>query len=201
MTPKPTPRPRTKPPDQRRDDLLNAAQRLFIKQGIGPTSVEQITAAADVAKGTFYLHFASKDEIHTALEARFAQQLLAKIAAAIAKQAPDDWPAKLGTWAATGLGAYLESIRLHDALFYGSRPATREGLVDNIVIDHLVELLQAGAAAGAWSVDDAHFTAVFLFSGFHGIVDDAYDKGKRINQPQLTQRLQRVCFRAVGLQR
>ena len=206
MTPKPAPRPRTKPPEERRDDLLNAAQRLFIKQGVSPTSVEQITAAADVAKGTFYLHFASKDAIHSALEERFAQQLLAKIAAAVAEKPDDDWQGKLAAWAASGLAAYLESIRLHDALFYGSRPATREGLVDNIVIDHLVELLQAGAKAGAWSSDDARFTAVFLFSGFHGIVDDAYaqaktGKGKRINPSQLTRRLERLCFRAVGLQR
>jgi hypothetical protein len=89
--------------------------------------------------------------------------------------------------------------RLHDILFYGSRPPTREGLVDNIVIDHLAELLQAGADAGAWSVDDPRFTAVFLFSGLHAVVDDAYTKEKRVNRGRLAQRLERLYSRAVGL--
>ena len=52
-------RPRTKPPQQRRDELMDAAQRLFLKQGVGPTTIDQITSGADVAKGTFYLHFSS----------------------------------------------------------------------------------------------------------------------------------------------
>jgi AcrR family transcriptional regulator len=194
-------RPRTKPPEERREELLDAAERLFLKQGVAATSVEQITAAADVAKGTFYLHFSSKDEIHTALENRFAQRILDKIAAAVLKTRADDWPGKISAWATAGLAAYLDSIRLHDALFYGSRPAKPEGLIDHIIVDHLAELLQAGADAHAWTIDDARFTAVFMFSGFHGIVDDVHVKGKRINQSQLARRLERLCFRAVGLQR
>jgi hypothetical protein len=97
------------------------------------------------------------------------------------------------------VATYLDSIRLHDILFFGSRPPTREGLVDNIVIDHLAELLREGEAAGAWSVDDCRFTAVFLFSGLHAVVDDAYSKEKRVNRTRLTQRLETLCFRAVGL--
>ena len=43
--------PRTKPPEQRRDDLMNAAQRLFLDLGVSATTVEQITSGAGVAKG------------------------------------------------------------------------------------------------------------------------------------------------------
>jgi hypothetical protein len=49
-----------------------------------------------------------------------------------------------------------------------------------------------------WSVDDARFTAVFLFNGMHGIVDDAYLREKRIVRSRLINRLQRICFRTVG---
>jgi len=195
----PKSRPRTKPPEERRDELMNAAQLLFLKHGVGPTTIEQITTAAAVAKGTFYLYFSSKEDILAALADRFADKLLAKIKAAIAEQKEEDWKGKLAAWAAAGVTAYLESIRLHDILFYGSRPATREGQVDNIVIDHLVELLQAGARAGVWSIDEPRFTAVFLFSGFHAVVDDAYAKETRVNRNRLVHRLERLCFRAVGL--
>jgi AcrR family transcriptional regulator len=190
-------RPRTKPPETRRDDLMNASQRLFLLQGIASTTIEQITSAADVAKGTFYLYFSSKDDVLAALADRFAQQLLEKIKAAVAKQPADNWTGKLETWANACMAGYLDSIRLHDILFYGSRPRKREGLIDNIVIDHLAALLEAGMDAKAWSLDDPHVTAVFLFNGLHAVVDDAYIKEKRVNRTRLSDRLQRLCRRSV----
>jgi AcrR family transcriptional regulator len=172
---------------------------LFLAHGVGPTTIEQITAGAEVAKGTFYLYFSCKDDILAALRDRFAEELLGKIKAALAEKKKEDWKGKLATWAAAGVTGYFDSIRLHDVLFYASRPPTPEGLVDNIVIDHLIGLLEAGVNAGAWSIDDPRFTAVFLFSGLHGIIDDAYAKEKRVNRSRLTHRLERLCCRAVGL--
>ena len=192
-------RPRTKPPEERREELMNSAQRLFLKHGVGATTIEQIASGAKVAKGTFYLYFSSKEDVLAGLEDRFAEQHLAKIKTAIENIAPSDWKGKLAAWAAAGVTTYLDSIQLHDILFFGSRPPTREGLVDNIVIDHLAELLRLGADARAWPVDDSRFTAVFLFSGLHAAVDDAYSKQKRVNRGRLAQRLERICFRAVGL--
>jgi AcrR family transcriptional regulator len=196
---KPKARPRTKPPEQRRDELMNAAQTLFLKQGVGPTTIEQVTSGADVAKGTFYLHFSSKEDLLASLGERFAREHLAGIKAAISTKAEQDWTGKLATWAEASAAFYLDSIQLHDMLFYESRSPTREGLVDNIIIDDLSGLLKAGAMAGAWSIDDPRFTAVFLFSGLHGIVDDAYLKETRIVRSRLIKRLQRVCFAAVGV--
>jgi hypothetical protein len=74
----------------------------------------------------------------------------------------------------------------------------RDGLVDNIVIDHLAALLEAGVNAKAWSLDDAHFTAVFLFSGLHAVVDDAYINEKRVNRARLSHRAQQLCSRVAA---
>jgi AcrR family transcriptional regulator len=178
---------------------MNAAQRLFLKQGVPSTTIEQITSGADVAKGTFYLYFSSKEEILAALGDRFGQKHLEGIKAAIAAKPKEDWRKRLATWASACFTGYLDSIQLHDIVFYGSRPRTREGLVDNAVIDHLSDLLQAGMKARAWSVEDPRFTAVFLFSGLHSVVDDAYTKEKRINRSRLAQRVEQLFFRAIGL--
>ena len=193
-------RPRTKPPEERRVELMNAAQRLFLEQGVGPATIEQITSRADVAKGTFYLYFSSKDDILAALRERFAQELLASIEAAIEARPKEDWKGKLATWARSGVAGYLDSMRLHDIVFYESRPPTREGLVNNAIIDHLYELLRDGSEAGVWEIDDPRFTAVFLFSGLHGVVDHASANEKRLNRGRLAQRFERLCFRTVGLQ-
>jgi AcrR family transcriptional regulator len=193
-------RPRTKPPEERREELMNAAQRLFLKHGVGPTTIEQITTGAAVAKGTFYLYFSSKEEVLAALRGRFAQELLARIKAGVARSRQDDWKGKLANWAEAGVAGYLDSIQLHDILFYGTpRPPARKGLVKNDIIDHLAGILQAGVVAGAWSVDDPQFTAKFLFNGLHSAVDHAQVSEKRVNRMRLVQRLQQVCLRVVGL--
>jgi AcrR family transcriptional regulator len=199
LKPRPKLRPRTKPAQQRRGELMDAAQRLFLKQGVGPTTIDQITSGADVAKGTFYLHFSSKEDLLSALGEQFAEQHLIHLKTALATVSEADWTVKLATWAEACVTFYLDSMQLHDMLFHESGAPTREGLVDNVIIDHLTALLTAGAAAGAWSIDDPRFTAVFLFSGMHGAVDDAYLKEKRVVKGRLIGRLQRVCFAAVGL--
>jgi AcrR family transcriptional regulator len=177
---------------------MNAAQRLFLDQGTATTTVEQITAAADVAKGTFYLYFSSKEDVQAALGDRFAELLLARIRTAVDEQPERDWRGRLAAWARSGMTGYLDLIRLHDIAFFGGHRPPRQGMVDNIIIDHLLELLRGGAAAGAWTLDDPQLTAVFLFSGLHGVVDEAVGMNKRINRSQLAQRLERLCLGAVG---
>ena len=190
---------RTKPPEQRRLELMNAAQGLFLVHGVAPVTIEEITSSAAVAKGTFYLYFSSKDDLLGALRKRFAEQLLARIRAALGEESQAHWQERLSAWAKAIIAGYLDSMRLHDILFYASRPVSREGLIDNIIIDDLYLLLRTGVAAGAWSIDDPRFTAVFLFSGVHGVVEEAFSKHPRVNRVRLARKLQRLCFRAVGL--
>ena len=49
---------------ERRQQLLHAARTLFAERGYHETTVDDITRAADVAKGTFYLYFSEKREIY-----------------------------------------------------------------------------------------------------------------------------------------
>ncbi|HEY4838381.1 MAG TPA: TetR/AcrR family transcriptional regulator [Candidatus Acidoferrales bacterium] len=177
---------------------MSAAEDLFLKRGVARATIEQITFGANVAKGTFYLYFSSKDDVLAALRDRFAQQLLAKIKTAIAKKRTDDWKGKLATWVDACVSGYLDSMRLHDILFYGFPAPTRHGLVKNIVIDHLIELFQSGVHARAWSIDDPQLTAVFLFNGLHSVVDVAHGKAKRTNPGALAHKVQRLCLRAIG---
>lgn len=51
--------------------LLAHGRRLFAAQGLRKTSVEELTAAAGISKGAFYLFFASKEELFFELLERF----------------------------------------------------------------------------------------------------------------------------------
>jgi AcrR family transcriptional regulator len=191
-------RPRTKSPQERREELMNSAQRLFLQNGVDLTSIEQITDGANVGKGTFYLHFASKDDVLLALRDRFVCMLLEDLKKGISRRSEGDWKGKLAAWAKAGITYFLKEAAIHDLVFREYLPSP-EGQSENIVILHLSSLLEAGTADGAWSVDDHRFTAIFLFHGLHGVVHDALAKENRVTRNLLVAKLQKACFRAVGL--
>lgn len=49
--------------DRTRAALVHAALDLFGRKGIDQTSIDEITAAVKVAKGTFYVHFQRKQDV------------------------------------------------------------------------------------------------------------------------------------------
>ena len=63
----------------RQDELLVAAQQLFVERGYSRTPVQAIIDHVGIAKGTFYHHFRSKAELLDALVMRLLDQSLAVI--------------------------------------------------------------------------------------------------------------------------
>lgn len=63
--------------DRTRASLVDAALALFDEKGVEATSVDEITAAAAVAKGTFYVHFQRKQDILLEQAARLVTALQA----------------------------------------------------------------------------------------------------------------------------
>src|SRR5208337_2052639 len=62
-----------------RERIFRAALNLFAKQGFAETTVEDITNAADVGKGTFFNYFPSKDHILLA----FAEMQIGRLRLAV----------------------------------------------------------------------------------------------------------------------
>jgi AcrR family transcriptional regulator len=56
--------------------LVDAGLALADQGSLGSVSIDEIVRAAGVAKGTFYVHFATRDEFLCALYDRFHQRLL-----------------------------------------------------------------------------------------------------------------------------
>ena len=53
----------SKDPKERRQELIEAAETLFLKKGYENTAVSDIVREINVAQGTFYYHFFSKSDI------------------------------------------------------------------------------------------------------------------------------------------
>lgn len=53
--------------DQQREDtrrrVMDAALMIFRRDGVGPSRIEDIVAAAGVSRGTFYFHFPTKEDV------------------------------------------------------------------------------------------------------------------------------------------
>ena len=61
--------------EQKRQNLMDAAFRLFTSQGVARTSVSDITKESGVAKGTFYLYFHDKYDLQERLVIQEAEKL------------------------------------------------------------------------------------------------------------------------------
>ena len=95
--------------DARRAVILDAALRVFGQYGYRRTSMDDIAREAQIAKGTIYLSFASKEEVFQALSRSLSQQMLA--GAEAARRRPGTTADKLAAMNAAWFGTYAETIR------------------------------------------------------------------------------------------
>ena len=62
--------------DERKNEILDAAETLFTLKGFDKTSTNEILEAVGIARGTLYYHFKSKEDIMDALIERHTSRLL-----------------------------------------------------------------------------------------------------------------------------
>jgi AcrR family transcriptional regulator len=71
---------------RRRREILHAALDLFLRQGVGPTTMEQIRAASGASTGSIYYLFRSKDEIAHTLFVEGMRRYHDRVLAAVRRQ-------------------------------------------------------------------------------------------------------------------
>ena len=105
-----------------RERLFRAALDLFAKKGFAETTVEDITEAADVGKGTFFNYFPSKDHILLA----FGEMQLEKLHSSVeeARQSNEPMP------------VFLRSLRARMT----EEPSRNPAIVRSILQAHLSSL-------------------------------------------------------------
>lgn len=64
-----------KKPEVRKSEILDAAEALFLSKGYAQVAVNDVLQAVGIAKGTFYHHFKSKEEVMDAIIDRFIESL------------------------------------------------------------------------------------------------------------------------------
>jgi len=138
--------------------LLEAARALFAEQGLHDTAISAIAERADVGLGTFYLHFAGKDEVLEAIVDDDLSTLLARIA-----------EATMGVESATechhiGTRIYLEYAYTNRAFFrilFEQVPQAHDVLraARERWVEATLQLLRAGLAGGEIHTDNPELIA------------------------------------------
>jgi len=65
-----------KEPEIRKGEILDAAEKLFAAKGYEASTINDILDAVQIAKGTFYYHFKSKEDVLDALIERVSGRFL-----------------------------------------------------------------------------------------------------------------------------
>lgn len=171
----------------KRRQIVEAARRLFMADGYGPTSMDAISRAAGVSKATLYAHFTNKAELFAAIIGgeceRFSHMLwdenvesgdlrsvLRQIADAALRFGSEDTPLSLYRIVVGESGRFPELGRV----FYDNGPRR--------VLDRLAGYLKGVAARGLLEVADPRLAAeqfIGMVRGVHylrrvlGAVQDA----------------------------
>ncbi|MCE8441661.1 TetR/AcrR family transcriptional regulator [Rhodovulum sulfidophilum] len=164
--------PRTKPAEVRLDELMSAAEKLFLSQGVEATTVNEIVESANVAKGTFYHYFSSKNEILEALAKRYTERFLESVQKAIDGCSPDDWEERLRVWVHANIETYVKTYRTHDIVYTAHHHHDRANQAKSAILDQLLEIIEGGRLAGVWAPNQPKIVALLIYSGVHGATDD-----------------------------
>lgn len=176
----PTPAPGTRS-DRRKARtaaaILGAAERLFLDRGFGATTIEDLSAAADVAIGSIYAHFGSKEGVYAALVERALE---------LDERYVGEGDAALGAAPLARLvgraEGYLRFAREHPAYFRifrfppPDRPtelgAATARLSERVRVEteRMAALIEAAVAEGALRPVDAEAAARYLWAAWDGVI-------------------------------
>jgi AcrR family transcriptional regulator len=164
---------------QRRQEILDAARRVFFERGFHRPTMDDVAAGAEVSKGTIYLYFESKEEILALLLLEGLDLLLDEMetAHAAATGAPEDG---LGALARAYLRfsqanpSYFRLIMAFDrGRFEGaiSRELYQEVLNRSLRgLDLLARTIEMGTRAGVFAVEDAWQAAGSVWAAVNGVL-------------------------------
>jgi AcrR family transcriptional regulator len=181
---------RFQPPEIRRRQILDAVARLAVTRGLDQVSIAQVADEAGLAKGSIYLHFASRQDLLAALQADLWHGMLDAPRAIVT----DDnltWTARLDRVVDHLVRFSTEHQDLYHAVFHTTGTDSDEPWTESR--DVLRDLLAGGAAAGEFVLIDLDVTTDFLLHAYAGPCYHSTDTDT------VSGALQQLFRRAVGV--
>ena len=171
--------------EERRNEILDVAEKLFGTKGFDQTSTNDILNEIGIARGTLYYHFKSKEEILDAMIERIDKQLVAK-AKMIAgnKEIP-----VLQRLTMTIMALNLDNDLGHEVMEQVHRPQNalmhqkmRENLlaeVDPLITGLVEEGIEQGICRTDYPAEVVEMTMLYSCITFDALVEDTQEQRQR----------------------
>lgn len=173
----------TKEPEERRQEILDTALRLFGEKGYEKTTIGDIAKAMGVAQGLCYRYFPSKELLFDSVIDQYADILAGQL-----MESAGDSRLSLREFIKQMPAAAEEKNTEYYSLFHGPQNKKFHDQLSLRICEKLVpaaeKLLQEAQQNGEIQLEDLHSAAVFCVYGQLGILLDhtlkAEEKAERI---------------------
>ena len=156
----------TKVPEERKQELIDTAERLFLEKGYEQTTVADIVREIEVAQGTFYYYFSSKEEILEAIIEKDITALEENVRQIMSREDANA-AIKLNAVVNSIIGISASGREIMDYLHEESNAVMHEKM-ERHTIERLVPLMTRvvaeGTRAGIFDVQYPTETAEFLLA-------------------------------------
>jgi AcrR family transcriptional regulator len=188
-----------KDPEERKEELIEAAERLFAKRGYEETAVSDIVKEINVGQGTFYHYFRSKEDVLGAV----AEKQVAPLAEELNRIANNDAnpPAKVNAMLNSFLRANSCEMGLMELLHQKGNYLLHqkmEEMMEVRVLPILTETVCKGAMQGHFNTECPEESIAFLlvsahFLSYHFSSNPEGRERMRIALEKITARVLGVC--------
>ena len=165
-------------PDDRREELTEAAIGVLRAGADEGNWVAEVTRAAGAAKGTFYVYFTSWEHMLAVVRERLIAESTTPIRDALAADDKIDWWAVLEDQCGRFFDVVTEFGRHHALIFHSALPGEPGG-ESRSGSTLLAEAIERGIAEGCFGPVDVEAAAQMLFAAVHAAADAVLAGGDR----------------------
>ncbi|MDW5563608.1 MAG: TetR/AcrR family transcriptional regulator [Methanomassiliicoccus sp.] len=161
----------SKPPQDRRNEFIQAARDLFNEKGFEKTSIDDIVARLGVAKGLFYYYFDSKEEVLDILYERLQDEIESAVTGAMERKGLNAIERMAELLAAKRDVTCRSSTIM--AYFKKERNKALQLSMEKRALDFMTEAMQEiivqGVEEGVFDTKYPRQTAIAILSMAHGL--------------------------------
>lgn len=182
--------------ERTRREIYDAAMALFARKGFAEVTIAEICEAADVGRGTFFLHFPTKASLLDEFNTRVAEAFRAELAEA--REPRRSARAELCALVermSVELQSQAEIMRAMVTEFFGSPEALSSVAMQGALPELVTGIIESGQARGEFSRRvDARLAAASFFSTAAAILSGKVFRGGDLPPEEINRQFLRLTF-------
>ena len=183
----------------KKDQILDTSLQLFMKKGFDATSISDILSQLDIARGTLYYHFESKEAIMDAIIERLLNQFLENIEKLMTNDSLSQAEKFMGFFASINLTQLTGDEEIVD-YFNQPQNALFHEKSNRLLIKKLspvlAQIISEGMESGLFDTPFPAETAELILVGITGFVDS---KDSPADEDNMNHRMESFLYNAARM--